>query len=41
MYIQKNKQTLEAGTCRGKYKPKDKNIKKLQIFLNKINNERS
>lgn len=41
MSIQINKQTSEAGTCRGKYKPKEKNVKKLQIFLNKINNERS
>lgn len=41
MSIQINNQTLVAGTCRGKYKPKEKNVKKLQIFLNKINNERS
>lgn len=35
------KEKLNNGTCRGKYKPKEKNVKKLQIFLNKINNERS
>lgn len=34
-------QTLEVGTYkRGAYKVKNKNIKKLQIYLNKINNER-
>lgn len=27
-----------AGTYRGKYKPKEKNVKKLEIFLKKINN---
>lgn len=41
MSIQIKKQASLAGTCRGKYKPKEKNVKKLQIFLNKINNERS
>lgn len=39
MSIPINKQTSEAGTCRGKYKPKEKNVKKLQIFLKKISNE--
>lgn len=39
MSIQKHKQNSEAGTYRGKYKPKDKNVKKLQIFLNTIKNE--
>lgn len=39
MSILINKQTSEAGTCRGKYKPKEKNVKKLEIFLKKISNE--
>ena len=39
MSIQINKQTSVAGIYRGKYKVKDKNVKKLQIFLNSIKNE--
>ena len=39
MSIQINKQTLVVGTYRGKYKPKEKNVKKLQIFLNNQKNE--
>lgn len=33
------KEKLNSSTYRGKYKPKDKNVKKLQIFLNTIKNE--
>ena len=39
MSIPINNQTSVAGTCRGKYKPKQTNVKKLQIFLNSIKNE--
>ena len=39
MCTQKKKQISEDGTCRGNYKPKAQNIKKLQIFLNTIKNE--
>lgn len=38
MSIQKNKQISLVGTCRGKYKPKETNVKKLQVFLNSIKN---
>ena len=30
---------FNSGIYRGKYKVKDKNVKKLQIFLNSIKNE--
>jgi hypothetical protein len=33
------KEKLNNGTYRGKYKPKEKNVKKLQIFLNSQKNE--
>lgn len=32
------KEKLNNGTYRGKYKPKEKNVKKLQVFLNSIKN---
>ena len=30
------KVTLAVGTCRGTYKPKEENVKKLKIYLKKI-----
>lgn len=41
MSIQIKKQVSLVGTYRGKYKPKETNVKKLQIFLNKQSNESS
>jgi hypothetical protein len=35
IYSPTNKQISEAGT----YKPKESNVKKLKIYLNKIKNE--
>jgi hypothetical protein len=36
MSIQQKNQILPAGYCRGTYKPKDENIKKLKVYLNKL-----
>jgi hypothetical protein len=38
MSTQINKATFPAGSCRGTYKPKDENIKKLKVYLNKLEN---
>jgi hypothetical protein len=38
MSIQINNQISQAGNCRGTYKPKDENIKKLKVYLNKLEN---
>jgi hypothetical protein len=35
---QTKKQILSAGISRGKYAPKASNIKKLKVYLNKIEN---
>jgi hypothetical protein len=35
---QTSKRTSVAGTSRGKYTPKASNIKKLKVYLNKIEN---
>lgn len=39
MSIQQKKVISSAGNYRGQYKPKEENIKKLKVYLNKINNE--
>jgi hypothetical protein len=31
-------QILSHGNCRGSYKPKEENIKKLKVYLNKLEN---
>jgi hypothetical protein len=36
--IQTNKQTSVAGISRGKYATKETNVKKLKVYLNKIEN---
>jgi hypothetical protein len=38
MSIQVKKVSLVVGSCRGTYKPKDENIKKLKVYLNKLEN---
>ncbi len=38
MSIQINNQISFRGNCRGTYKPKDENIKKLKVYLNKLEN---
>jgi hypothetical protein len=38
MSTQIKKQISEVGFCRGTYKPKDENIKKLKVYLNKLEN---
>ncbi len=38
MSIQINNQISPVGSCRGTYKPKDENIKKLKVYLNKLEN---
>jgi hypothetical protein len=37
MFIQKKTVILQVGSCRT-YKPKEENIKKLKIYLNKLEN---
>jgi hypothetical protein len=36
--IQTNQARLQAGISRGKYATKDSNVKKLKVYLNKIEN---
>lgn len=36
MSIQQKKRILTVGFCRGTYKPKDENIKKLKVYLTKL-----
>jgi len=38
MSTQMNKAILPVGSCRGNYKPKTENIKKLKVYLNKLEN---
>ena len=38
MFIQQKKQISTDGFCKGTYKPKEENIKKLKVYLTKLEN---
>jgi hypothetical protein len=37
-YMENQKTKVHIVSCRGTYKPKDENIKKLKVYLNKLEN---